>query len=60
MIRAGFLKKILGDEKAATTIEYGLIISLIVLAIVGTLNTLATSTIGMWEYVTDTVVEATK
>lgn len=59
MLLARMLKNVLGDEKAATTIEYGLIISLIVLAIVGTLNTLATNTIEMWSYVSQSVLQNT-
>lgn len=53
------LKKVLGDEKAATTIEYGLIVSLIVIGIVGMLNSLANSTIDMWSYVSETVLQNT-
>lgn len=59
MLVARILKKILGDEKGATAIEYGLIVSLIVIAIVGMLNSLANSTIGMWEYVSETILENT-
>lgn len=50
-----FLKKVMRDQTAATVIEYGLIISLVVLAIVGMLNTLASNTIGMWSHVSTTV-----
>ena len=49
------LKKMMRDQTAATAIEYGLIISLIVLGIVGALNQLAGSTIGMWDHVSSTV-----
>ena len=43
-----FLKKIAADRKGATAIEYGLIASLIVIAIIGALNTFATETVGLW------------
>ncbi len=39
---------LLRDERGATAIEYGLIASLIVIAIVASLNTFANETISMW------------
>jgi pilus assembly protein Flp/PilA len=47
---------LLGDEKAATAIEYGLIIAMIVLAMIGALSMLAGGTTGMWNNVSTTVV----
>lgn len=46
-----FLKRIVSDRTGATAIEYGLIVSLIVIAIIGALNTFATETIAMWSSV---------
>ena len=40
--------KLLRDEKAATAVEYGLIIALIVLAMMAGLSQFASTTIGMW------------
>lgn len=53
-----FLKHIGNDNSGATAVEYGLIVSLIVIAMVGALNGVANETIGMWSYVTDTSEEA--
>ena len=52
------LRRLLGDRKAATAIEYGLIVSLIVLGIIGGLSMFANSTIGMWNNVSSAVVTA--
>lgn len=52
------IKRLRQDERGATAIEYGLIASLIVLAIVGAFQTVATETITMWTTVSDTVDEA--
>jgi pilus assembly protein Flp/PilA len=38
-------------QRAATAVEYGLIVALIVLAIMASLNSLATKTTGMWNNV---------
>lgn len=40
--------RFLKNEQGATSIEYGLICSLLFLAIVGAINTFATSTNGMY------------
>jgi pilus assembly protein Flp/PilA len=42
------LLQILQDEQGATAVEYGLIVALIVIAMVTTLQGLATETIDMW------------
>jgi len=42
------LRKICADNKGATAIEYGLIVSLIVLAIMSSLNLFASNSIAMW------------
>jgi pilus assembly protein Flp/PilA len=46
-----FMKNIVDDTSGATAIEYGLIVSLIVLVIVGSMNGVADATIGMWSEV---------
>jgi pilus assembly protein Flp/PilA len=43
------------DERAATAVEYGLILALIFLAMVGAVGTFAGTTIDMWENVANTV-----
>lgn len=57
---ARLLKRLSGCESGATAVEYGLILSLIVLAMIGALSTLADSTITMWNGVSDKVVNAEK
>ncbi|WCT72262.1 Flp family type IVb pilin [Sphingomonas naphthae] len=51
-------ERIARDEKGATAIEYGLIVALIVLALVGGASSLGTSSGGMWGNMTDKVVNA--
>jgi pilus assembly protein Flp/PilA len=53
------LKKIVADTSGATAVEYGLIISLIVLAMVGALQGVASATIDMWANVEEKTTEAT-
>ena len=50
-----WLGRIVRDERGATAIEYGLIVSLIIIAMVGALNTLGDSTTGMWNDVSNEV-----
>ncbi len=52
------LRQFARNTKGATAIEYGLIVSLIVLAMVGALTLVANSTIGMWNDVSENVTEA--
>ena len=55
--RAGYRKffDIFKDERAATAVEYGLILALIFLAMVGAVGTFANTTINMWENVSNSV-----
>ena len=46
---------LLKDERGATAVEYGLIVSLIVLAMLGALTQVAQTTTGMWNSVADAV-----
>jgi pilus assembly protein Flp/PilA len=43
-----FLKRLVDDQSGATAIEYGLILSLIVIAMIAALQGVATTTINMW------------
>lgn len=43
------LKDIVSDTSGATAVEYGLIVSLIVVAILGSLQGVAGETIEMWQ-----------
>jgi pilus assembly protein Flp/PilA len=53
-----FIRALIGDEKGATVIEYGLILALIVLALMSSLISLAGATTGMWTNVSDKVQAA--
>ena len=53
-----FLKKLGSDISGATAVEYGLILALIFLAMVGAIQTFGNETIGMWTGVADKVEQA--
>jgi len=48
-----FIKRLLRDSRGATAIEYGLIISLIVIAMITAMQGFANETIEMWGNVED-------
>lgn len=50
--------RILRNVRGATAIEYGLIVALICIAILGGMQMFANETIGMWEFVVDTLSAA--
>lgn len=50
------LLRLLGDQKGATAVEYGMIISLIVLAMTSALSGVANSTNNKWDYVANAVL----
>ncbi len=52
------LRQLAGSQKGATAIEYGLIVALIVIAMIGTLQAVASSTTGMWNNVATQVLAA--
>ena len=52
------MRRILRDNKAATAIEYGLIASLIVIAMIVALNSFASQATGMFTLVEDKIVPA--
>lgn len=49
------LKSLKSDEKGGTAIEYGLIISLIVIAMMSAFHTVANKTNNMWQNVDNAV-----
>lgn len=59
MIKAQ-LKDIVADTSGATAVEYGLILSLVVLAVIASLQSVAGTTIAMWNSVDSQIKEATK
>ncbi|MEA1013109.1 Flp family type IVb pilin [Sphingosinicella sp. LY1275] len=50
--------KLLSDIRGATAIEYGLIVSLVVIAIIGAIVQVAGTTIGIWTDVSTNVTES--
>ena len=52
------LRTVLRDKRAATTIEYGLIISLVVIVMVGALAEVGNVTQGLWDNVNSKVTNA--
>jgi pilus assembly protein Flp/PilA len=58
MIKAQ-LKRIVADTSGATAVEYGLILSLVVLAVIAALQDVAGTTIAMWNSVDSRITEAT-
>lgn len=51
------LKRMRADQRAATAVEYGLILALVVLAMFGALKSTATSTIAMWNVIDNKVAQ---
>ncbi|MFA6220210.1 MAG: Flp family type IVb pilin [Erythrobacter sp.] len=54
-----FLNKLGRDTSGATAVEYGLIIALIFLAMIGSIQTFGSEAILMWNKVTTAVSAAT-
>jgi pilus assembly protein Flp/PilA len=50
--------RIFKDERGATAIEYGLILAMIFLAMIGALTLVTSRTIEMWNFVSTSVTEA--
>ena len=46
------------DDRGATAIEYGLILAMVFLAMVGAVSLFGTTTIEMWDYVSNEVTGA--
>lgn len=55
MVVTNFLKQMGSDSRGATAVEYGLIISLVVIAMVGALKAVADSSNAQWAIVSDEV-----
>jgi pilus assembly protein Flp/PilA len=55
-----FLKRLEDDTRGATAVEYGLILSLVVIAVVGAIGEVANTTTEMWNDVEERSVEAMK
>lgn len=51
-------KAILADRSGATAVEYGLILALVFLAMIGAVTGVGTETIDMWDEVSDEVSDA--
>lgn len=47
-------KKLLGDASGATAVEYGLILAMIFLAMVGAVSEVGNVVGGTWNYITNT------
>lgn len=48
MLAKNFIKRLLRDTRGATAVEYGLIVTLIVIAIIGAMQGFANEVIDMW------------
>lgn len=55
----GFLTRMKNDDQGATAVEYGLILALIFLAMIGAVQGFGQSTIAMWTGVDTTIDQAT-
>ena len=53
------IRRIEKCEQGATAVEYGLIVSLIVLAMLGSLSSVAGNTTKMWDDVTNKITSST-
>ena len=53
-----FLKRLGRDQSGATAVEYGLILALIFLAMVGAVGSFSNQVINTWDTVTETSQEA--
>lgn len=51
------LKELLKDRRGATAVEYGLILALVFLAMVGAIRGVATETSEMWNNVSNAVTK---
>ena len=52
------LKRLRADQRAATAVEYGLILAMIVLAMFVGLQSVGTTTAGIWNNVSTKVINA--
>lgn len=54
----GLVKAILADTRGATAVEYGLILALVVIAMIASLQSLATEHTALWTRIQDNVVQS--
>lgn len=54
MSKTNLPRRLLRDEQGATAVEYGLILAMIVIAMMGALSGIADETTGMWDRVSST------
>lgn len=50
-----FLRHLLATQRGATAVEYGLIVAMIVIAMIGSLGYLGEQTSGMWSNISNEV-----
>lgn len=50
--------ELIRDQRGATAVEYGLILALIFLCVIGAIVGVTTETIEMWNYVTNSIQDA--
>jgi pilus assembly protein Flp/PilA len=50
-----YFKRLLRDDRGATAIEYGLIVAMIAMAIIGAVKSVADENNGLWAIVEDNV-----
>jgi pilus assembly protein Flp/PilA len=50
-----FFQRLIRSKRGATAVEYGLIVSLVVIACVGAMSQMAASTNGMWNNIASAV-----
>ena len=53
-----FIRRLAAAQSGATAVEYGLIVALIFVVAIGAIGMVAERTVGMWQRVSDTVVNA--
>jgi pilus assembly protein Flp/PilA len=53
-----FLARLGRDAKGATAIEYGLILALVFLAMLGAISTFGQNAIDVWSHISNTVTNA--
>lgn len=59
MIVIRTLRRLTRDARGATAVEYGLIVALIVIAIVGAVKEVANQNTGLWAVVSNNVTNST-
>ena len=53
-----FISRIVRDESGATAVEYGLILALVFLAMLGAVSAFGQNAIGMWNNISTTISTA--